>query len=432
MGAGPAEDGWRRLSATALTAPDRSLGVPVPAYWGRSLPNITTSVISALGHEAREEPAYLPPLEADLDPFSGRRAEGPIVVLLVDGLGWPDPTRASERVAAGFPEPWNERARPITSVFPTTTTVALTSLTTAEPPSRHGVVGHRIYLPGFGVVAEILRMSPNGVGSPDALAGPAWEPAMVSGSPTVFRRGVPAVALTREKFEATAFTRMLYDGAKFVGFGTASDFALRLAEVLRHGDGNGVIFAYWDDLDAVQHVHGPSAEFDAFEAQHVRQILAATRRRVTPELARRTTVLVTGDHGQVPADLASEIAIDRCPEILGHLARPPTGDRRAGFLAARPGHLAELLVALGKELPPGHRVIPMPLALENGLFGPPPFHPEIRERVGDLLVLVPSPASLTYRLPGALPRTRFLKGAHGGLDPAELVIPLIAGALSEL
>lgn len=420
-------------AAASLVAPDPTLGVPVPAYSGRSLPNITTSVIRAQGCELSGGPEILPPLALGLDPFGGRRTEGPIVVLLVDGLGWVDPERARERTDSGYPSAWADRAHPITSVFPTTTTVALTSLSTAQSPSCHGVVGHRMYLPTFGVVAEILRMTPNGVtGRIDALAGPDWKPSMISGTPSVFRRGLAAIALTRDRFEPTAFTRMIYDGAQFVGFGTSADFAFHLSELLGRSDPPPVIFAYWDDLDTIQHLHGPSSEFDAFEANHVRQILAAARRRIEPGVARRTTVIVTGDHGQVETTAEAEFALDRHPEIVAHLARPPTGDRRAAFVTARPGHLEALRAALERSLPTGSRILPMPAAVEAGLFGPPPFHPELTERLGDLLVLVPPPACVTYRLPGAAPRSRFLLGAHGGLDPAELLVPLVSASLAEI
>ncbi len=415
-----------------LLRPDGRLGVPVPAYGGRSLANVPSSVARATGTELTGEPAPLPGLAPDLDVFEGRRAEGPVVMLLVDGLGWADPAGAAERAALDFPRTWTERARPITTVFPTTTTVVLTSLTTAEPASRHGVVGHRMYLPAFGTVAEILRMSPPGVPGADALAGPGWEPGMVSGTPTVFRRGLSGIALTRDKYGPSAFTRMLYDGATFVGFSTAADFAYRLSEILRRSEPPPVIFAYWDDLDTVQHLHGPSAEFDAFEARQVQQVLASARRRLTPERARDTTVLISGDHGQVRVEPAAEIVIDREPTVIPHLARPPTGDRRAAFLTARPGHLEALGAAVERIVPAGSHLLPMATAVEAGLFGPPPYHPELAERLGDLLVLVPRPASVTYRVPGAAPRPPFRPGAHGGLDAAELIVPLISASLAEL
>ena len=417
---------------TSLLAPHPKLGIPVPDYAARSLPNITSSVAQALGHEVSGEPPILPPLSRDLDPFEGRRAEGPVVVLLVDGLGWSAMTAPAPSLANGVPLAWTERLRPITTVFPTTTTVALTSLSTAEPPSRHGVVGHRMFLPAFGVVAELLRMSPLGVTSPDTLVSSEWSPSMVSGVPSVFRRGLPATALSRDRFEGTGFTRMIYDGASFVGFSTAADFAHLLAEVLGRADPPALVFAYWDELDLVQHLRGPRPEFTRFEVAQVHRILEAAARRLDPKTARRTTVVLTSDHGQVPADPMAEVAIDADPTILGHLLHPPTGDRRAGFLTARPGHIEALTRVLEARLPPGHRILSMPTAVSAGLFGPPPFHPELSERLGDLLVLVPSPSGLTYRLPGSPARTRFLGGAHGGLEPAELIVPLLSGSLSDL
>lgn len=416
----------------SLLSPNPELGVPVPAYEARSLPNVTSSVVRALGREVSGDPPLLPPLADDLDPFEGRRAEGPVVVLLVDGMGFSALTEPLGPAGEGVPPEWIERARPISSVFPTTTTVALTSLSTAEPPSRHGVVGYRMFLPAFGVVAEVLRMTPLGVPQPDTLVRSEWSPSMVSGVPSVFRRGVPGVALSRDEFEGTGFTRMIYDGASYTGFSTAADFAHLLAEFLNQEEPPPLVFAYWSELDTVQHLRGPRPEFTLFEAAQVHRILAAARRRLDARRAQRTTVLITSDHGQVPAERKDELALDAEPTILPHLLRPPTGDRRASFLTARPGHLESLIAALEDRLPPGRRILPMSAATSAGLFGPPPYHPELSERLGDLLVLVPSPAGLTYRLPGTPSRARFLFGAHGGLEPAELIVPLIAGTLSDL
>ena len=418
-------------ATAALLTPHPTLGVPIPAYDGRSLPNVASSAVRALGAEVSGAPGLLPPLADDLDPFEGRRAEGPIVVLLVDGLGFGLPSGLGA-MPADVPVGWRSRLRPITSVFPTTTTVALTSLSTAEPPSRHGVTGHRLFLPFYGSVVELLRMSPIGIAAADTLVGPEWTPSVISGVPTLFRRGVPGWALSRDRFAHEGFTRLIYDGATFTGYSTAADFAHLLAELLSRPEPPRLIFAYWDELDTIQHLRGPRPEFAGFEAAQVARILSAAGRKLDPGRARKTTVLVTSDHGQVTTDRSAEVAIDQEPTILQHLAHPPTGDRRAGFFAARPGHTEALSEALGARLPAGHRILSMPNALEAGLFGPPPFHPEITARLGDLLVLVPSPAGLTYRVPGSGPRLRFLAGAHGGLEPAELLVPLVCGSIAEL
>jgi hypothetical protein len=415
-----------------LVAPHAPLGLPMPAYHGRSLPNVTRSVVDALGIDLASGGPSAPPLDRDLDPFEGRRAEGTIVVLLVDGFGWSalaSWSRADGGTAAGR---WAAAARPITSVFASTTTAALPSLSAAAPPSATGMVGYRQYLPGFGVVADLLRMMPLGGREPESLVGPTWAPGQVSGVANIFARGVPGVVLGRSSFRGTGFTRLLYDGAQFVGYGSEVDLAALLRELLERPTPPPLVFAYWDGLDTIQHLWGPRPELVALELDLLARTIAYVRAGLSEAQRARTTFLVTGDHGQVPIGVTAEIALDREEEILRHLAHPPAGDRRVGFFAARPGELEDLREALARRLPPGSRIVEVDAALRAGLAGPPPFHPELRERLGDLLAFVPSPAGFTFLPPGAAPADRHRDGAHGGLESEELIVPLIAAPLREL
>jgi len=371
--------------------PDPRIGVPIPAYLGRSLGNLTSSVWAALSSGREGDAPPLRPLDRDLDPFRGGRPKGPVVVLLLDGLGWTAFLESAERTPGGAASRWSRHARPITSVFPTTTTVALTSLSTGASPGQHGVLGHRLYLPQFGTVVEILRMSPVGVAAPETLVGPHWTPSAVSGVPSIFRRGVPGVALSRERFEGTGFTRLIYDGAQFVPYSTGSDLALSLVEMLSRDDPPSLVFAYRDDLDVVQHLRGTRPELVDLELERADSILSFVGRHLRPEVARRTQVIVTGDHGQVPLAADQQLAVDREPTLLSLLSRPPSGDRRATYFSARPGKLVALREKLRAQLPPGAHLLDMPAAVEAGLFGPPPFHPELADRIGDLLLLLPSP-----------------------------------------
>jgi hypothetical protein len=418
--------------ASDLLVPDPVLGVPLPAYGGRSLPNVTRSVVDAVGATLAGAGALAPPLAPPLDPFAGRRAEGPIVVLLVDALGWPAFARwASGRASAGDAR-WRDGARPITSIFSTTTTAALVSLSTGAPPGRTGVVGYRQYLPAFGLVADLLRSTPLAVGTPESLVGPTWTPGLVSGVPNVFARGLPAVALSRASFQGSGFTRLLYEGAEFVGYATATDLAHLLTEVLRRPTPPPAVFAYWDELDTIQHLRGPHQALIDLELDQVARALRHVARAVSGAGRSGPTLLLTADHGQVPADRASLIALDQEPELLALLARPPAGDRRAGFFEPRPGRTEALREALRRRLPPGSRVLDTAQAAERGLFGPPPFHPELHERLGGLIALVPSPAGLGYTPPGRPAPVRHLAGAHGGLEPAELLVPLFSAPLASL
>jgi len=278
----------------------------------------------------------------------------------------------------------------------------------------------------------LLRMSPLGVAAPEALVGPEWSPSLVSGVPSIFRRGIPTVALSRDRFEGTGFTRLIYDGATFVPYSTGSDLAFSLVEVLGRSDPPPLTFAYRDDLDVGQHSRGPRPELVDLELERVDSLLSFVGTHLEPARVRRTCLLVTGDHGQVPMDADRQLIVDRAPDLLEHLSRPPAGDRRATYFAARPGHLPDLRAALLAHLPPGGHLLELPTAVDVGLFGPPPWHSELAERLGDLLFLSPSPGGVSYSVPGARARPHRMKGAHGGLEAEELLVPLVAGTLEEL
>ncbi len=416
-------------AAETLGRPDPGLGVPLPAYEGRSNANIVPTWLRN-GDAPSTGTPLAPALAPELDPWSGRRPEGTTIVLLIDGLGWHSFRRAAETSSEPQVRAWEEHARPITTVFPTTTVAGLVSLSTGVPPGRHGAAGYRLFLPGFGVVVDLLKMTPLGVNRPESLTGPAWQPSIVSAAPTVFRRATTGSVVSREAFEGTAFTRTLYDGAEFVGYSTASEFVHLLGTLLNRPQPPSLIYAYWDELDTVHHRQGPLDDLYQFELERLAHALGYLAKTAGSRAA-PTTVLVTGDHGQVPSSREHQIHIEAIPEIARELAHPMGGDRRGGYFAALPGRIDELRSALRTHLPPGSTLLSMSDALAAGLFGPPPWHPELRIRLGDFLALVPAPYGLVHQLPGSTPGKRHLAGSHGGLDAAELLVPLVAGPLSD-
>jgi hypothetical protein len=426
---------WDRAEARLSEVP---LGRFVtPRYEGRALPNVAASLWRAVVTDGpggtTAPPAH--PLSSDVDPLAGRRPEGPIVLVLIDGLGWPAYRRAlgaSSGPASFLPSAWSHAARPITTVFPSTTTAALTSLSTGSAPSQHGIVGHRQYLPRFGAVADMLRMAPIGTDGYDSLVGPQWDRGVLTPVPTLFERGMPATVITRDRFQGSGFTRLLYAGAEFRGYATASELALELADVLGRPRPPPAVLVYWDELDLVHHLRGPEPYLFEVELGRFQAVLAAAAGRLDPGRRSTTQVWVTGDHGLVRTTPEANVRLDQQPKLLAELTHAPAGDRRAGFLATRPGRAPVVEAALRELLPDGTEYLPMSRAIEDGLFGPPPYHPELDLRTGTLLVLPPAPAGMTYQPPGHPAPRRHLHGAHGGAEREEMWVPLVAATLAEL
>ncbi len=110
----------------------------LPDYGGACISN----VVPALLEPGIEPPAWLPPTALDADQ---------VVLLVLDGLGWEqlESRRHLAPTLAGLV------GGPISSVVPTTTATALTSIATGLTPGEHGVVGYRVAVDGE--VLNVLR-----------------------------------------------------------------------------------------------------------------------------------------------------------------------------------------------------------------------------------------------------------------------------------
>jgi hypothetical protein len=73
-------------------------------------------------------------------------------------------------------------------------------------------------------------------------------------------------------------------------------------------------------------------------------------------------------------------------------------------------------------------VLPMHEALNQGLFGPGPVSPELRRRLGDILILPFQGHFVWWRERGVM--GNMFNGHHGGLAPDELVT--VFGAIDAL
>src|SRR5579863_10377040 len=116
-------------------------------------------------------------------------------------------------------------------------------------------------------------MSPSDRPGSEELVNAGWSPADVSGVPPVFRRGVRGAVLSRRQFDGTGFNRVLYDGAEFVGYSSASDLAHLLVTLLRRPEPAPVTMVYWDELDTVHHLRGPEGRLFEFEADRLAHLL---------------------------------------------------------------------------------------------------------------------------------------------------------------
>ena len=139
----------------------------------------------------------------------------------------------------------------------------------------------------------------------------------------------------------------------------------------------------------------------------------------------RTLFLITADHGHENTAQVIDIRQDPRFAPVRDAMSGFGGDERFLYLYAREGMCEPLLACLNSELGDVLSAVDRETALQAGLFGDPArageWHPEIRGRVGDI-VIFPRPGvrftDSQYKIPP-------LVSIHAGLSPVEMLVPLI-------
>jgi hypothetical protein len=324
------------------------------------------------------------------------------VLLVVDGLGWVQ-LQARRDLA---PVMARLDGGPITSVAPTTTAAAMTSITTGLPPGEHGVVGYRVRVAaperagGEGVL-NVLRWR---IGGEDArtIVEPAWL------QPHPAFRGRPVPAVTRAEFARTGFSAAHLAGARLVGWRMPSTLVVEVGRLLAGGD--RFVFAYYDGVDKVAHEYGLGAHYEAEVAAVDR--LVGDLIAVLPDDA---ALVVTSDHGQVAvgdAVVTLDAELVAATTLLSGEARfrwLHTDDPGGVAARARDLYGEVAWVATRKEL------------IDAGWFGPT-VTPEAEARLGDVALVPFEP--IGFLDPADTGETR-LVARHGSLTAAEVLVPLL-------
>jgi hypothetical protein len=367
---------YPRPVATALhSEPTRA------QYGGACVASIVPAILRG------EHPGWLP------EAVTGART---VVLLVLDGLGWD----ALGAHAARMPNLSGMAGGAITTVVPSTTAAALTSITTGLPPSIHGVVGFRIAVDG-----DVLNV----LGYQLAKSKRPPDPFTVQRHPPFLGR--PAVVVSGSAFRDSGFTKVHMRDARYVGYRAESTLVEHL-RVLTRGD-DRFVYAYYPGIDEVAHAYGLRDGFYAAE-------LAGADRLVGDVLAALpgdAALVVTADHGQ------SHVGPDGW-RTLGDLADYVafcSGDARFRYLHAKRGGGAELAEAARDAYAAEAWVYSRDELLDGGWLGPDPSA-TTRRRVGD--VVLAAHDGIAFVDP-AMPREVHLVSAHGSLTSAEMLVPCV-------
>ena len=364
----------------------------LPAYG----PGNLTGMVPALMAPPAERPDWVP------EP--ARTAEQ-VVLLVLDGLGW---LQLQDRAALA-PCLIGLIGGAATSVVPTTTACALTSLVVGAPPAAHGVVGYRVVVDGP-TGPEVMNVLKWKTVSGDAR--PFVDPDTFQSLDPFGGRPVPVVS--KAAFAGTAFTDAHQRGARQVGWYETSGVAVDVAAQVAQGD--PFVYAYYDGIDRIAHIYG-------FDAHYEAELVAADRLvgDLLATLPAGVALAVTADHGQVEVGRRL-VELDR--NLLQHVSII-SGEPRFRWLhaAERTPGAADRLAEECRRLY-GHQswVATYEQVADEGWMGGP-VSKEVRPRLGDVVLAPFEPVA--FMEPGEAAESR-LQCRHGSLTEEEMYVPFVA------
>jgi len=211
-------------------------------------------------------------------------------------------------------------------------------------------------------------------------------------------------------------------------FNNGIDCVLKSIEEAEENDWQSYIYMYTAHPD--KHMHELGIEHP--EVTNVLRGISDGLQRLWDQL--RTldaTLLVTADHGHVTVEPNEMIALpQRLLDCLEYANVGVHGKGRHAFFHCRSGRQEEFQQAWDSEMSlSSFLLLPINVAIQEGLFGPKAPVPAARPRLGDFLGLSLGASTLVTpseleRFGGSSPTSPGKKqGAHGSLTPAEMRIP---------
>ncbi len=373
-----------------------------PFYNGYSILNVANTIMKHFGINANNT------LKGDYDYFFD--GVNSVVLFVIDALGL---NLIKKAMSVMRLEAFEKFARkglfvPLTSVFPSTTAVALPSISTGLTPSEHGLLGYRFYAKEYGFLINSLFGKPANTQKCGLQIDTNWYMPVKTSFERVAENGVKSFVVTKIDYIRSHFEKSVYRGATEVPYLTSSDMFAHIERLLENATTPLYISAYWWAIDALSHRYGPFSEEVFKEIIELNTLLLLLSEKVKKD----TLLIIIADHGQIYSPKEKSVSLAMYPKIKDAMILP-VSDLRAPYLYVRGNYDKGIFSELQNVDVLTNREV-----FENGYFGP---SNKFSDRVGDFVFVIKDDRSYSYLSPD---EEISLKGKHGGLSEDEMLVPL--------
>lgn len=304
-----------------------------------------------------------------------------------------------------------------TTIYPSTTSVVLTSLVTGKYPTTHAVNGWFNYIEETNESIIALPF----VDRFDIKRELDVKFEDVFSYESRFNKmPCPVSVISKTDIIKSKYSKWFRGDSRVYAYRTLKGAFQILSKLVTKNNEKEFIYLYIDDFDSTCHKFGPDSE----EAKKILNKLNEHIEKFARMHRNKINIVVTADHGQVTIKNENFVILKNEDEIIKLLKAPPTGDSRfvcfhvkeeckkqfEKIFCERYGEYAKLISQ--KELD------------ESYILGKENMTEQAKRRFGDYCAIFEKEYAFCY-IDKEINRNKLKKGCHSGTSEEEMKIPVI-------
>jgi len=345
-----------------------------------------------------------------------------VVLFIFDGLGYKRLLHHIDNHNGTFMELAEKGSlKPLTTVFPSTTSTVLTSIFTGLSPAQHQILGYHMFSKKYGLVFNTLDMKPVYGYSGQVELAKEYSNSIKPCLPILEKNGVKTLVATKAAIAGSGLSQIIHRDLKLIPYILDADMFTQSARALEQ-PGPTFLIMYYAGVDTLAHRYGPYSDEVTFELTSIEHNLRNFVSNLSEKTKKETLMFMTADHGV--AETRQTFFLKDIPEVMSRLMLPPVGDGRATFLFSKPNQQEALSEAFRKHVE-GFKLFSSDELVSRGVFGQAANSEELKEKVGDFAALANKDIALGYPF---FDDDRFhpMLGTHGGMTQEEMIVPFLS------
>jgi hypothetical protein len=369
----------------------------------------TVNLVSSIGKSFGCKIGYKPLKILNQSDLKGQS----VMLIVVDGMGY-DFLRKH-----GGKEMIKNLKGKITSVFPSSTSAAITALMTGMSTKEHGSTGWYMNCKEFGsVIIPLPYVSRHDWSS--SLSDKIDMKKIFDIRSFADRIKQKSYLIQKREILDTEFSIAAAGRSKRIGYDNMDGFFREMKKVIKK-KGRKFIFVYYPEHDSMCHDYGSEskkviAHFKKFEKKlniFLKSIGGSN-----------TTAIITADHGMIEVPKNKRVDLKDHPKLRDTLSAPLCGEHRFAYCYVKSNKKNEFERYVRTKLKKYCWMYKSENLVKKGLFGLNKAHPKLLDRIGDYTLIMKE----NYGISEPFMRQKkasFNLGDHGGVSREEMYIPII-------